>query len=521
MQSLLLCVCLSLLSGVLTGLPLALNQLAPLAYIALIPYFLVLFRCFGRKKAKGALLCSFVFGFSYNLTAFGWISQMHPLYFTGMSTAASFALCYGGTLLLSVLFSLGFILYGFLMRLSCGTETVMKHRYLAVPLAASLWALLEASQEIGTFAVPWARLAVGQASYRLLIGSAGSFGCLFVGAVVVAVNASLAVALSEKQTAKRAVSAAAAVCIVALNIGISALSSPAGTDGTLEIAIIQGNIPTNEKWEDPAISADTYIAMLESLDGDAPDVVLLPETAVTFDITDSPPRLRRILAFAYKNHCTVLFGTYMFDENGNCFNTVREADETGLTDNCYAKQRLVPFGEYLPFYDFFLKNLPAVTQLELFSASLSSGDSVGIFDRGGVGIGTLICFDSLFPSLSRKAVSEGANVMFIATNDGWFSDTYAVNIHNSAAKVRAVETGRYYIRAANTGISSVISPTGESIELLSVNERGIIRCGVPAVSDVTLYDRIGNAFTWVCLAYAVSFFAYITAKQIKIGKKEK
>ena len=117
-------------------------------------------------------------------------------------------------------------------------------------------------------------------------------------------------------------------------------------------------------------------------------------------------------------------------------------------------------------------------------------------------------------------MSAGANVMFIATNDGWFSDTYAVRIHDSAATVRAVETGRYYIRAANTGISSVISPDGGHTDILPANVRGIIRCEVSLVNGLTLYDRIGDAFTFVCLAYSVSFFVCVVIMGI-INKKKK
>ena len=110
--------------------------------------------------------------------------------------------------------------------------------------------------------------------------------------------------------------------------------------------------------------------------------------------------------------------------------------------------------------------------------------------------------------------------MFIATNDGWFSDTVAVKIHNSAAKVRAVETGRCFVRAANTGISSVIYPTGEQLYTLKANERGIIRCEVPLLTGNTLYVKIGNVFTYVCIIFAAAFYCcaaitYITSKKEK------
>ena len=521
MHFLLVYVTVPLASGVLTGIPLLQNGAAPLAYIAMIPYFAVLIRCAGRDGVGQTLLCSFLFGFAYELTAFGWISQMHPLYFTGMSGFASFAICYGGSVLLSALFALPIILFGFLLRTACRSEVVIRHRLLLVPVAASLWALLEAAGEIGTFAVPWARLAAGQAGYPLLIGSARLFGGVFVGAVAVAVNIALTLALTGRDTRKSIISAStgAAALLLSVLLPLIPAFSSSETGETADVAVIQGNIPTNEKWEDPSISVDTYIALLETLDGDAPDIVLMPETAVTFDITASPNKLQRIKAFAYKNECTVLFGTYTFDAEGRCFNTVREVENGALTGDYYAKRKLVPFGEYLPFYDFFKEYLPDISRLELFSEQISAGDSPCVFDAAGAKIGALICFDSLFPSLSRGSVKAGANVMFIATNDGWFSETYAVNIHNSIAKVRAVEVGRYYIRAANTGISSVISPDGTANAIIPANERGIIRYSVPTVSGDTLYTKSGNAFVFVCLGFAAAFYASTAVGRILSKRK--
>ncbi len=518
MRSKLTYVILPIASGVLTGLPLLYNEAAPLAYVAMIPYFAVLLKC-TEKQVKSAVFFSFLFGLSYKLTAFGWISQMHPLSFTGMSRTASFFVCYGGALLLSLLFSLPLMLFGFLFRLACGSNVIKRRGFLLIPLAASLWALLEAAQEIGSLAVPWARLAVGQAGYGVLIGSAGVFGCLFVGAVIVAVNVSLTLLLFGKSKREKAVFASVAAIVLLLSVTLSLVAHLGiKEEKTVDIAVIQGNIPTNEKWEDPAISVETYVSMLEALDGNAPDIVFLPETAVTFDVTQAPAYLSRIKAFAYKNGCTVLFGTYRFDEKGRCFNTVREANASGLIGNFYAKQRLVPFGEYLPCEEFFDRYLPDVSKLELFSERLNPGDGVCVFEIGDAKTGALICFDSLFPSLSRDSVAAGADLMFIATNDGWFSDTVAVKIHNSAAKVRSVETGRCYVRAANTGISSVIYPTGEQLYTLPANERGIIRCEVPLLTGYTLYVKTGDLFTYACVIFAAAFYCcaaitYFTSKK--------
>ncbi len=521
MHPLLLSLLLSVISGVLTGIPLVFNALAPLAYVAMIPFFSVLIRV-SKNRAGTTALCSFAFGFSYDFVAFGWISQMHPLTFTGISNAASLLICVGGSVLVSALFSVPVILFALALRFVGKTGFVRKHTFLLIPAASAFWAVSETATELGPFAVPWARLCVGQASYPALIGSAGVLGGLFVGAVAVAVNMSLALLILDKRRTAKASFAAAAASVMLLSVLLSGLRA-VGTkeEGSVEIAILQGNVPTNEKWNDPSCSVETYIAMLETLDGNAPDIVFMPETAVTFDITDSPQYLSKIKAFAYRNGCAVLFGTYMFDGDGRCLNTVRLVDRDGLSGDAYAKRKLVPFAEHLPFEEFFKKNFPALTQLDLFSENIYQGDSLRVFEYGDAKIGALICFDSLFPSLSRETAHAGANLMFIATNDGWFTDTVAVSVHSSAASVRAVETGRYLVRAANTGISSVIAPDGTKREILPRNRVGIIRCEVPLVSGDNPYTAAGDVLKWICISASAVSLVIAAITHIRERKENK
>jgi apolipoprotein N-acyltransferase len=118
-------------------------------------------------------------------------------------------------------------------------------------------------------------------------------------------------------------------------------------------------------------------------------------------------------------------------------------------------------------------------------------------------IGSLICFDSIYEQLSLDSVRDGAQLLAVSTNDSWFFDSAAARMHNAQAQLRAAETGRCIIRAANTGISSVISSRGELLSTLPALQDGVLTASITQGDHVTLYTRIGNLFVYLCMSYSV------------------
>ena len=123
-------------------------------------------------------------------------------------------------------------------------------------------------------------------------------------------------------------------------------------------------------------------------------------------------------------------------------------------------------------------------------------------------VGSVICFDSIYESLILDSVRAGANLLCISTNDSWFEDSAAVYEHNAHAKLRAVETGRYVVRAANTGISSIITPTGKVTESLPPLVEGYILDGVYMISANTLYTMVGNVLVLAAGVYIASLLLW-------------
>jgi apolipoprotein N-acyltransferase len=106
--------------------------------------------------------------------------------------------------------------------------------------------------------------------------------------------------------------------------------------------------------------------------------------------------------------------------------------------------------------------------------------------------GPLICFDSIYESLTIQSLRDGAQVLVISTNDSWFYDSAAGRMHVAQAKLRAVESRRWVLRAANTGVSAVITPNGQAVETLRQLVGGYIVAEAGVRDNMTLYMRVGN-----------------------------
>ena len=175
----------------------------------------------------------------------------------------------------------------------------------------------------------------------------------------------------------------------------------------------------------------------------------------------------------------------------------------GRIQGVYDKSHLVPFGEYVPLRRllFFADSLVE----EVGDLRAGSGDQP-LARRAGPampGLGVLICYEVIFPELSRRAVRAGAAVLANLTNDAWFGRTSAPHQHFAEAVVRAVETGRGVVRAANTGITGIISPSGRVAARTELGQVAVARAEVRPRDEVTLYVRTGDAFAWACAILAL------------------
>ena len=110
-----------------------------------------------------------------------------------------------------------------------------------------------------------------------------------------------------------------------------------------------------------------------------------------------------------------------------------------------------------------------------------------------------ICYEAIFPDLARQFTVNGANLLANITNDGWYGRTSAPYQHFAMARLRAVENGRSFVRAANTGISALVDPRGRLLAKTELFERRALVGDVPLTDEATFYARHGDLFAWTCL----------------------
>lgn len=496
-----------LLTGILCGLPLIFDWLLWLSWIAFIP----MFRLFLTETPR--YRDGFAFGLGYYGLLYHWFSYLYPMDFAGLNHAeslAAVAVCWIG---LTLLQTTGTAFIGPLFRLIRG-----KHRWMQPISLAAVWTFLEWCQTLTWMGVPYCRLALSQCAFLPMIQSASLLGSLFIGFLIALVNGCLALALllwqenrSKQKIARPALIAAALVLVNGLYGTISlAVYRDEGTP--IRAAAIQGNISSTDKWA----SGSTYDALMQydSLSRTAaagenpPQLIVWPETAITSSIRTSELYSPLLAQTARSCHAVIIAGAFdrSTDEAGqsHLHNALITVDENGVySPNVYYKRRLVPFGEFLPMANVISTLLPILTEMNLLSNDLTPGTSPSLIETEYGPVGGLICFDSIYETLTLDTVRAGAQLIVLSTNDSWYQDSAGVFQHNKHAMLRAVESGRYIVRAANTGISSIIRPTGQIMASLPPLVEGYIAEEVYFRDNTTVYTIAGNLIVWLSMGWMV------------------
>jgi len=290
---------------------------------------------------------------------------------------------------------------------------------------------------------------------------------------------------------------------------------------SLKVALLQGNIPQEIKEaKEIKISIETYERLLWMALSHNPDLILFPETAFPFYFPhDREPslklleileRLRLTGRDSFHRVPVLIFGTFRvsnFNSSPRVHNSLLVWDGKDIAD-LYDKEKLVPFGEYVPLARFFpfLKRISVVS--DIIKPGISKNLSFPIGENH-FELVPLICFESAFPQIWVKRLRKGGDFLFIATNDAWFGKTSAPYQHFQLAIVRAVEGRRYVLQAANTGISGVINPLGQ-VEVKSFLEREEIILGtIRPLKDKTPFVRGGYLFPYLATFLLLASVVYI------------
>ncbi|OIO71209.1 MAG: apolipoprotein N-acyltransferase [Zetaproteobacteria bacterium CG1_02_53_45] len=258
--------------------------------------------------------------------------------------------------------------------------------------------------------------------------------------------------------------------------------------GTYRAALVQGNIPQDQKW-DAAFVNETMsrYAGLSAEAAQSSDVIIWPEAAVPFFLSRATGWDEWLRGEISSWRTPLLFGGLKVTGESTANNGLFAHDPQQTERQFAGKQHLVPFGEYVPAW------IPFLHVLVPEIADFRPAEDSGVVAARGIHYGALICYESLFPEQARLRVEHGAQVLVNITNDAWYGTTPAAWQHFQAARMRAVETGRYVLRAANTGITAIIGPDGKVIKSLPWWTTAALQGEFRLIDTRTRYVQWGDA----------------------------
>ncbi len=263
-------------------------------------------------------------------------------------------------------------------------------------------------------------------------------------------------------------------------------SKPTGSP--LRVALVQGNISQNQKWlahfQRETLQRYQQLSLPEQTGS---DVIIWPETAIPIFYQDVQPYIAALAAGAVQNNVDYISGIPTGSwETGVFHNSVLSI---GATPGFYHKNRLLPFGEYLPLRTLLLFFRDWV---DIPMADFTPGDrNQPLLRAGGQPVGVSICFEAVFGSDIRLALPD-ATWLINVSNDAWFRDSTAPHQHLQIARMRALETSRYMARATNTGISAIINERGRITARGAQFETLVVRGNVQPHHGLTPYARFGD-----------------------------
>jgi len=464
------------------------------------------------KALLRGTLAAYLMGFLWFTGNCYWIYQT-MLYYGGLPPLISAGILIAYSLVLGLYFAA----LGLLVTATARAFRNPSYALLATPF---FWVALELLSARLT-KVPWDLLGYSQVDNFLLSGLAPWTGVYGVTFVLVAGNALIAwgiLAPTGKRRLVLLITGFLAVLVLQNGDHFAPPSAPSPATAVL----LQQNLNVNQDNRWPGADYEHHVSEFAKLstrtcgpflagmpDLNAypvtpdcpakpvtPDVILWPESPAPF--LDKDPRLLTPLRdLAVYMHAPVIAGTTSLDAHGDRFDMYNSAlfvRPDGAVAGRYDKIHLVPWGEYIPYKNFFsfAKNL---TQQ---AGDMTHGWRRVVFSSGGHRFGVFICYEEIFGDEIRLFAKQGAQVLVNISNDGWYGDTCAPWQTLNMSRMRAIENRRWLLRDTNTGITTVIDPYGRLTASVQRHALTSLAAWYGYRSDQTFYTVHGDLFAYLC-----------------------
>lgn len=485
-----------------------------LAWVALVPLF---FAIEGKKPLK-AFTTAYSVGTLFFLGTIYWLIHVT---LPGMIATALYLAVYFG-------------IFGLIV-----SPAVSRPSYLSLFVIPSAWVTLEYLRSHVFSGFGWNLLAHSQSHNLPMIQMADIAGSYGVSFLIILVNAAIFFTIKDMRKKNYSTlypAIAFAFIFLAAGYGMLRLNN-IFTGEQLKVAVIQGNIPQNEKWDSAFRQKiiDKYEALTIASAKDSPDLIVWPESSVPGFLASEEDLFRKVSGAAKTAHAALLVGEPREDagDKDAYYNSATLFDKDGKLIDSYDKIHLVPFGEFIPAKGLF-------SFVEKFTKSTIGDFSAGkeytvfkfIVERSrkaddynwklvkNVKFSALICFEDIFPDISRQFVKRGANFLVNMTNDAWFGKTCAPYQHVQSSVFRAVENRVNVIRAANTGVSCFIDQKGRITGSVRSGGKDIFVDGFKTEDIIltktrTIYTVYGDLFAYLCILATVLYILMVCSVSVR------
>ncbi len=493
--------------------------LEPLALFALAP----LIGLMRRGSAGRAFWLGLLAGSVYFLVALYWLDSAMTT-FGHMPLVMSIPVQLLLTAYLALFWALAF-----------GLSARLWHRH-AIPWHWSLpvlWTALAFARNYAVTGFPWAELGSTQVR-SLWLAQLASLGGVYLLTFVVVFSNAVVEALWASWHKRIPLPKWGVVCWAA-GLGFAAVFALVRLQGDaapadaqrLRVAVVQGNLDERAGLHGPAGQRWVWSRMLlpsQAAVADGAELIVWPEGTLPQAL---PNDLHSLAGAVFRQqselppHLDLIVGgitTDLAQGRRSLGNSAYLVDGTLQIQARYHKRHLVPFGEYVPLGDW----LPYEHFIPEWVTFFASGSSHAPLRAQHAQLGMLICYEAIFPEIAAETVAQGAQILVNITNDSWFGASSAPVQHLALSRLRAIETGRYLLRAANTGISAIVDPQGrilaqlplglvaigqDRLSLRQLPQAQYLVADVALLENRTLYGLTGDLFAWLCVLLAVFWLA--------------
>ncbi len=529
---------LAALSAVLQTLSFPLAGPIPLwrtafSWIALTPLLLALDASIGSREPltlrRGAAL-GYGCGIVWYLGNCYWIYQTMYLY-GGLPKPVATGILLLFCLYLGLYHALFALLFTVVRRSGLGRQG-------ALTLSPFLWVSVELARSRVT-GFPWDLLGSTLVDHSLLTRLAPLTGVYGLSFLVVAVNALWLIRFRVRahRYTHAALTAAGVLVVVLYGVALRA-ARPAASLPTSDTAVLlQENLgvgteaTANYETRDDLLASFSALSLHPPADrcfgipelastrcvhfvGDLPkeqraSLIAWPEAPSGFR-TDDPAFAAAVSELARSAGAPLVIGSLGIVPDRAAARSLREYDSAalvrpdGTSAGRYDKIHLVPWGEYVPFKQFF----SFADRLTAGVGNMDRGTSRSVFSSGGHKIGVFICYESVFGDEVRQFVVNGADVLVNISDDGWYGDTSAAWQHLNMVRMRAIENRRWVLRSTNTGVTAVIDPYGRVTASIPRHIRSALRAGYGYETELTFYTRHGDVFAYGCALVSLVSIGY-------------